>query len=173
MTHAHSPVPNLVHLEYAHDVAAPAGRLFPLLCPVREYEWIEGWTCQLVHTASGLVEPGCIFVTERPGGEGTTTWVTTLHDPAARRVAFVRFTEGRRVVRMALHVEPLGAERCRLHITYDVSGIDAAGREEARRAATTGEPYAAIAAALAEKAERYLTTGRAVGAIPVQPIAMR
>lgn len=43
MTHAHSPVPNLVHLECANDVAAPADRLFPLLCLVREYEWIEGW----------------------------------------------------------------------------------------------------------------------------------
>lgn len=173
MTHANSPVPNLVHLEYANDVAAPADRLFPLLCPVREYEWIEGWTCRLVHTASGLVEPGCVFVTERPGGEGTTTWVTTTHDPAARRVAFVRVTEGRRVVRMALHVEPLGAERCRLHIAYDVTGVDAVGREEARRAAGTGEPYARVAAALAAAAERYLVTGHALGAIPGPQAAMR
>ncbi len=163
MTTAPAPIENLVRLSYANDVAAPADRLFPLLCPVREYDWIDGWDCELVHTASGLVEEGCVFVTRRPV-EGTTTWVCTLHDPAARRVAFVRVTEGRRVVRMALRVEPLGPERCRLHIGYDVTGIDAAGREEARRAAETGEPYAAVAAALAEKAERYLVTGRAVGA---------
>jgi len=173
MTNAHPAVPNLVHLAFAHDIGAPADRLFPLLCPVREYEWIEGWTCELVHTSSGLVEEGCVFVTRRPGHEGTTTWVTTAHDPAARRVAFVRVNEGRRVVRMALHVEPLGAERCRLHIAYGVTGIDAAGREEARRAAETGEPYAGIAAALAQKAERYLVTGRAVGTIPGAPPAVR
>jgi hypothetical protein len=172
MTNAHVPIQNLVHLAYAHDVAAPADRLFPLLCPVREYEWIEGWTCQLVHSASGLVEPGCVFVTERPA-EGTTTWVTTEHDPVARRVSFVRITERRRVIRMALHVEPLGAERCRLHIAYDVTGIDPAGREEARRAAETGEPYARVAAGLAAAAERYLLTGRAVGAIPGSHAAMR
>lgn len=162
MTHAPSPVPNLVHLAYAHEVAAPADRLFPLLCPVREYEWIEGWSCRLVHTASGLVEPGCVFITDRPEPEGTTTWVTTVHDPVARRVAFVRVTPERRVVQMALHVEPLGAERCRLHVSYDVSGIDVAGREEARRAADTGEPYARVAAFLAAAAERYLVTGRSV-----------
>jgi hypothetical protein len=165
MTNPQAPVPNLVRLSYAHDVAAPADRLFPLLCPVREYEWIEGWECELVHTSSGLVEDGCVFVTRRPV-EGTTTWVTTAHDPVARRVAFVRVSEGRRVVRMALQVEPLGPERCRLHIVYDVTGIDPAGREEARRAAETGEPYAGIAAALAGKVERYLTTGRAVGEAP-------
>jgi len=172
MTHAHPPVPNLVRLAYAHEIAASADRLFPLLCPVREYEWIEGWECELVHTASGLVEEGCVFVTRRPG-EGTTTWVTTVHDPAARKLAFVRVTEGRRVVRMALHVEPLGADRCRLQIAYDVTGVDAAGREEASRAARTGEPYAAIAEALAEKAERYLTTGRPVGSTPGSAHAVR
>ncbi len=165
MANAHAPVPNLVRLRYANEVAAPADRVFPLLCPVREYEWIEGWDCELFHTASGLVEEGCVFVTRRPV-EGTTTWVCTLHDPAARRVAFVRVTEGRKVVRMALEVEPLGPERCRLHIGYDVTGLDAAGREEARHAAATGEPYAGVAAALAEKLERYRTTGRAVGTVP-------
>ncbi len=165
MANPHAPVPNLVRLSYAHDVAAPADRLFPLLCPVREYEWIEGWECELVHTFSGLIEEGCVFVTHRPV-EGTTTWVTTEHDPAARRVAFVRVTEGRRVVRMALRVEPLGEQRCRLHIQYELTGIDAAGREEARRAVETGEPWAGVAAALAEKAERFLTTRRAVGAEP-------
>jgi hypothetical protein len=77
------------------------------------------------------------------------------------------------VVRMALQVEPLGAERCRLHISYDVTGIDAAGREEARHAAETGEPYAGIAAALARKAERYLVTGRAVPTTPGAAEPMR
>lgn len=172
MSNPPTPVPNLVHLEFAHDVGAPADRLFPLLCPVREYEWLEGWSCRLVHTASGLVEPGCVFVTERPG-DGITTWVTTVHDPVACRVAFVRVTEGRRAVRMALHVEPLDAERCRLRVAYDVTGIDDAGREEARRAAETGEPYARAAAGIAMAAERYLVTGRAVGAIPGPQAAMR
>ena len=27
--------------------ATPAG-VFPLLCPVREYEWIEPWSCDMV-----------------------------------------------------------------------------------------------------------------------------
>ncbi len=28
--------------------AAPAD-LFPLLCPVREYEWIEPWSCDMAY----------------------------------------------------------------------------------------------------------------------------
>jgi hypothetical protein len=156
MPTAPRPVENQHRLVFAHDVAAPADALFPLLCPVREYDWIDGWSCRLVHTASGLVEPGCVFVTERPEPEGTATWVTTVHDPAARRVEFVRVTPGRRVVIMALHVEPLGPSRCRWHFEFRVTGLDAAGVAEVRVAAATGEPYATVAARLALLAGRHL-----------------
>ncbi len=150
------PTPNQVHLTFANEVAASADDIFPLLCPVREYDWIEGWSCRLIHTVSGLVEPGCVFITDRPDSDGTTTWITTEHDPLARRVAFARVTPERRAVLMALQVEPLGPARSRLHIEYRVSGIDATGREEARIAAETGEPFASIAANLATLVERYL-----------------
>jgi hypothetical protein len=31
--------------------AAPA-QVFPLLCPVREYEWLPHWRCELLHSAA-------------------------------------------------------------------------------------------------------------------------
>lgn len=75
---------------YQHDgrarVAAPPDAVFPLLCPVREYEWIDGWSCQLIFSDSGFVEDGCVFTT-RLTGEGPTVWVTTRHDPAGRHLA--------------------------------------------------------------------------------------
>ena len=36
-------------------------KVFPLLCPVREYEWVEPWRCDLVYTDSGVAELDCIF----------------------------------------------------------------------------------------------------------------
>jgi hypothetical protein len=164
MTTTYRPAANQLLHAFANDVAAPAERLFPLLCPVREYEWIEGWTCRLVHTSSGLVEPGCVFVTDRPGG--STTWVTVEHDPVARRVAFVRVTPERRAVHMALRVEPVGPARSRLHVAWRVSGIDAEGREAARSGTEDGRPYAEIAAGIAAAAERFLLSGRALALAP-------
>jgi hypothetical protein len=143
-----------LELSYSHPLRAPADQVFPLLCPVREVEWIPGWSCRLVHTASGLVERGCVFVTER-AGEGTTTWVTTLHDPAARRVEFARFTEGHLVVQMALRVEAAAGGSV-LHVRYAVTALDQAGRAHLARARPAGEPYAAVAAGLAEKLDRFL-----------------
>lgn len=143
-----------LELSFSHPLAAPADQVFPLLCPVREYEWIEGWSCRLVHTVSGLVEPGCVFVTERPG-EGRTTWVTTLHDPAARRVEFARFTEHRLLVQMALRVEA-AAQGSTLHVRYAATALDEAGRAHLAQARETQQPYATVAAGLAEKLDRFL-----------------
>ena len=45
-----------------------AEQRFPLLCPVREREWLAGWNPTIVHTKSGVAEPGCGFVTIGPEG---------------------------------------------------------------------------------------------------------
>ncbi len=39
--------------------------IFPLLCPVREEEWVPGWAeaYELVYSQSGFNEEGCIFRT--------------------------------------------------------------------------------------------------------------
>ncbi len=143
-----------VVLSYTHDLAPQPDQVFPLLCPVREHEWIEGWSCRLVHTTSGLIEPGCVFVTERHG-EGRTTWVTTLHDPATRRVEFARLTEHRPVVQMALRVEA-AARGSTLHVRYAATALDEAGRAHLAQARETQQPYATVAAGLAEKLDRFL-----------------
>jgi len=45
-----------------HLVAEPS-RVFPLLCPVREADWLEGWDPLLIVSESGIAEPDCVFVT--------------------------------------------------------------------------------------------------------------
>ena len=40
--------------------------IFPLLCPVREYEWLETWQCEMIYTKSGFTELDCIFKTSLP-----------------------------------------------------------------------------------------------------------
>ena len=49
------------------DVPATPDRVFPLLCPVREYEWIPGWECDVLHSVSGVAEEDCVFRTRFPG----------------------------------------------------------------------------------------------------------
>ncbi len=49
---------------HVQDLAAPPERVFPLLCPTRETEWLEYWRCELIHSRSGFAEEGCIQNTQ-------------------------------------------------------------------------------------------------------------
>jgi hypothetical protein len=80
---------------YVQRIEAAPEAVFPLLCPVREGEWLEGWaaSCELIWSASGLAEPGCVFRTTEPDGP-ETIWIITEHDPDRGVVVFARVTPG-------------------------------------------------------------------------------
>lgn len=117
--------------EYSGDVEIQAGAeaVFPLLCPVREHEWIADWDHRLVFSSSGLVEGDCVFTTDFPY-DGPTVWVTIEHDPSRYLVEFLRFSPGIRLVRMKLVVTPLDDSNSRLTIRYLQTGLGAMGNRE-------------------------------------------
>jgi hypothetical protein len=55
-------------------------RVFPLLCPIREYEWLPGWSCRMVHSATGVAEKNAVFHTTEILGR-TAVWTTVTYDP--------------------------------------------------------------------------------------------
>ena len=63
--------------------------IFPLLCPVREYEWIDVWQCEMLRSKSGINEKGCIFRTNFENFGGPEIWVTSCYEPN-KRIEFVR-----------------------------------------------------------------------------------
>jgi hypothetical protein len=69
--------------------AAPPETVFPLLCPVREREWVDGWNANVLYSRSGLAELGCVFVVGHADGH-TVTYVVTRYEPP-RAVAFALF----------------------------------------------------------------------------------
>ena len=79
--------------EVSFVVEAPRALVFPLLCPVRERDWLPGWQADVVYSQSGLVEDGCIFRSGNPK-LGTGLYVTSRHEPAAGIVEFVVFYPG-------------------------------------------------------------------------------
>lgn len=76
-----TPATTALHRSFTHRhvVTATPQAVFPLMCPVLEYEWIPTWECTLVHTVSGVAEHGCVFTTGFDSGE--ETWVCTTYRP--------------------------------------------------------------------------------------------
>ena len=128
---------------YTQTIAAPPERVFPLLCPVREAEWLDGWRYTMIDSWSGLVEEGAVFAT--PGdGEPDTVWIVTRHDAAQGVVEFVRFTHGSRVCVLRIGVRPKDEGQSFVDITYTYTAVAPAGNafldgftEEAFLAAVT------------------------------------
>jgi len=111
---------------YTQTIDAPPDRVFPLLCPVREAEWLDGWRYRMIASESGLVEHGAVFST--PGeAEADTVWVITAHDPGQRAIEFVRFTPESRVCVLRVVVRPKGEGQSAVEIAYTYTGITPAG----------------------------------------------
>ena len=107
---------------YRQTIEASPDVVFPLLCPVREAEWLDGWRYEMIHSASGLVEEGAVFRT--PGDdEPSTVWIVTRHDREAKLVEFARFTPDSRVSVLKIGVEAAGDARSHVDVSYATTSI--------------------------------------------------
>lgn len=80
-----------------------------MLCPVLEEKWIPDWKYELIHTESGVNETGCIFREDLSGFHYfeepvTATWVTTVHDPAAKEIEFAIYYSDRAFARSSVRI---------------------------------------------------------------------
>jgi len=135
------------------DVPAAPEQVFPLLCPVREYDWIAGWSCRIVHTESGVAEKDCVFRTEFDGEP--MTWVVSRYDPPAR-IEFTCFVPDLHVMRLEIALAG-GPGGTRLDWTRRWLSLGPAGDEW--NLARTESQYEQRMASLRDSLRHYLETG--------------
>lgn len=74
---------------YRRKLSASPETVFPLLCPVREYDWIPAWKCEVIYAESGYAELGCVFTTDFKDHSGPETWVVCAYEKN-RLIGFVK-----------------------------------------------------------------------------------
>jgi hypothetical protein len=118
--------------EYTQSNAAPPERVFPLLCPVREADWVPGWQYRMIHSLSGVAEAGCVFATPNEDGS-ETIWMVTEYEPTAFRIAFAWVNPGvmSAWIRISLTGSSQGTTKAR--ICYSYTGLSDAGNREVER----------------------------------------
>jgi hypothetical protein len=97
--------------------------VFPLLCPVREADWLDGWQYNMIYSKSGLIEKDCVFTTPHHG-ELVTAWQVTQHDPSQYFVEFVRLTPNENVVKIQIQLALRSDNWTDAHITYQYTGLN-------------------------------------------------
>ena len=108
-------------------IDAPVHEVFPLVCPVREYEWIREWKCKLIHCPNGKNEKDVVFKEKMSspflmgGIGGKTTWTTLLHDTINHRL---HFNWDNKISNSLYKVEmvPIGknSTKCVLDLTFNI-----------------------------------------------------
>ncbi len=143
--------PRRISHTYSQRLVAPPDEVFPLLCPVLETQWAEGWHPTVVYSRSGVAEKDCIFVTSDPAGD--EVWIITVHDPGEHHVEMVMVAPARIVTQIAIRLRA-GAPGCAAEITYTKTSLGPAG--DAELAGFTDEAWQDFMMAWERELNEYL-----------------
>jgi hypothetical protein len=151
----HVSQPRRVTRSYTQHLVADPTRVFPLLCPVREADWIEGWDPIAVWSESGVAEPDCVFTT--PADGGAAVWFITRHSPLAGTVEMLKITPGVTACKLAISLSPsiTGTDA---EVTYSHTSLGPAG--DLFIDGFTEEHYRRFMEDWESRLNHYLTTGR-------------
>jgi hypothetical protein len=146
--------PNRVVRSYTQHLCAGPDRVFPLLCPVREAEWLERWDPIAVQTKSGAAEVDCVFST--PAAPSKAVWYITRHEPETGFVEMIKITPEVTAckLRIQLTVTPEG---CEALVTYLHTSLGPEG--DAFVGAFTEEHYLAFMVDWETRLNHFLRTG--------------
>ena len=150
----HNTKPNRATHTYRQRLHAAPTKVFPLLCPVREAEWANGWLPELVISSSGVAERDGTFLT--PDKLGTAIWYITRHEPERCFVEMLKILSGVTVCRLEIQLSEDG-DGCFADITYSHTSIGSAGDEFVAK--FTADYYQRFMQAWEKELNHFLRTG--------------
>lgn len=140
---------------YTHDLDAPPSRVFPLLCPVREYDWIFDWKCEMIYTASGVAELDCVFRTWFPDAP-EAVWTCSRYEPD-RAIDYVVFSPGSHIQHLSIRLTEPAPGKTRLEWTRLFTALTPEAEARVEEFASTH--LDAINEKLTASLQSYLATG--------------
>ena len=151
--------PRRVKHSYTQSIKGTPEQVFPLLCPVRETDWIPGWTTDWVISHSGVAEHNCIFQTPpRPGAGGAASiWVITRHDATAFEVEMIKVTPAFTVGKLQISLSARGKNLTSATIAYEFTSLGPLG--DAYLEGFTTQWYKEFMQVWERQMNHYLETG--------------
>jgi hypothetical protein len=116
--------PNCVTRTLTQQLVAEPSKVFPLLCPVREADWLDGWDPLVVYSQSGAAEPDCVFLTEAT--PSNAIWFITRHEPSNGFVEMIKITPAVTTCKLTIQLRPAG-DGSEATITYSHTSLGPEG----------------------------------------------
>jgi len=143
-------------ISFQMHLSSSSAAVFQLLCPTREYDWIDTWKCRMVYSASGYAELDCIFKTDFPSDGPEDTWVVSRYEPPLL-IEFVRVNPFR-AIRYTICLRETAAGETEADWRQVVTGLNEAGDGLVRSLDETA--FSRRMEELEKMLNHYLTTGR-------------
>ncbi len=147
--------------EYTQTNDAPRAKVFPLLCPVREADWVPGWQYQLIYSESGVAEDGCVFSTPNDAGP-ETLWMVTQYDPESYAIAYAWVEPGMVATQLRISLAPAPGGGTSARIRYLYTGLSPAGNDRLEH--YTAEWFRKKMQSWEAAINHYLRTGKLIPA---------
>ncbi len=110
-------------LEFTQTNHGNIDQVFPLLCPVREADWLDGWEYKMIHSKSGLIEQDCVFSTPHHG-KFETIWQVTQYDKEHYHIEFVRLTPKENIVKINIKLKEIDTKTTQADISYQYTALN-------------------------------------------------
>ncbi|MGO9166703.1 MAG: hypothetical protein ACLP56_07505 [Candidatus Sulfotelmatobacter sp.] len=118
------------------ELPCAADTAFPLFSPEGERDWVQGWDPKPVFPDKIEFARDTVFREGKAGEEAV--WTILDADRQTRRAEYVRLAPNSHTAHIVVKIEPLGAERSKVVVSYTVTAF--------------GEHAASLVAAFSEEA---------------------
>lgn len=152
--------PNRKKYEYAQHLGASPEKVFPLLCPVLEAEWVPGWMPDLVISESGVCEQECMFIrpAEIPSEPNKSIWIVTKHDAVNWAIEMYKVVPEHTISKFQISLERDSGNSTIAHISYEITAIGVAGERFMKE--FSKEWYQGFMEEWEQQMNYYLKTGK-------------
>ena len=148
--------PKNVKRSYNQTINSSPDKVFPLLCPVKEKDWVNGWDPELVITNSGFAEKDSIFVTKH--GSENNYWIITRHDPVNYEIEMLIISPEITVGKLEIKLHKKEDDKTRADISYTYTSLSSRGDEFVKN--YTEEKYVDFMKTWEEEINYYLLKGK-------------
>ncbi len=104
--------------EFAITVPFPCEKVAPLFGAERERLWAEGWAPRFLHPQPARDEAGAVFTVD-----GSSVWITTIHDPAGGHVQYACFSEGAMATRIDIRIRTIAPDTTQAVVVYERTAL--------------------------------------------------
>ena len=146
--------PNRVGHTYTQKIKAKPSLVFPLLCPNREIDWVNGWMPDEIISESALAEKDCIFTTTNQ--EGKAYWVITVYEPEEYKMEIVKIVPDQFVTNIYIQIFET-EEGSELEVKYQITSLGKKGEKKVKE--FTKSHYKEFMEAWERELNYFLITG--------------